>query len=351
MPILHRGIKPTCPYFLRLRPRRRQWGSESRLTPLPTVHSAPSDRTIALSRLAIVATIVFWLTSWIQTVVATLVEERPHRLPREDSFGDHRAADHRPEVERDDCRDRNHRITEGVTHHDGALPKPLRAGGAHVVLVHHIEQAGAGVARVGRQRDDHERNRGKQHVGHRVEHVQPRIIHSPDGGRRSADRGNHTITERDARDVLIPSQEHLIEYERDDGEATNESRRSSNNSSAVATNDEPNSNADPCHQHGDQKYGPARVEVEEQELEGIPESESEGDDDADRDYCTTVLESGRRKDDDCSSREREQGNTDDADGWLHEPPCDVEKEDQSTDADGNTRKRDHAGAQLPANNR
>ncbi|MEL0627426.1 glycosyltransferase family 2 protein [Salinibacterium amurskyense] len=53
--------------------RRRQWGAESRLEPLPTVHPAPSDRTIALARLAIVATVVFWLTYVIYTVLRQFI--------------------------------------------------------------------------------------------------------------------------------------------------------------------------------------------------------------------------------------------------------------------------------------
>lgn len=54
--------------------RRRQWGSETRLKPLPTVHPAPSDRTIALARLAIVATVVFWLTYVIYTIVRQFID-------------------------------------------------------------------------------------------------------------------------------------------------------------------------------------------------------------------------------------------------------------------------------------
>ncbi|MBH0131096.1 glycosyltransferase family 2 protein [Salinibacterium sp. NK8237] len=53
--------------------RRRQWGAESRLEPLPTVHPAPSDRKIALARLAIVATIVFWLTYVIYTIARQFI--------------------------------------------------------------------------------------------------------------------------------------------------------------------------------------------------------------------------------------------------------------------------------------
>lgn len=50
--------------------RRRQWGAEKRLTPLPIVHDRPSDRRIALARLAIVATVTFWVIYVIYTVIA-----------------------------------------------------------------------------------------------------------------------------------------------------------------------------------------------------------------------------------------------------------------------------------------
>ncbi|EPR75290.1 Cellulose synthase (UDP-forming) [Leifsonia rubra CMS 76R] len=53
--------------------RRRQWGAETRLEPLTTVHAAPSDRKIALARLAIVATVVFWLTYVIYTIVRQFI--------------------------------------------------------------------------------------------------------------------------------------------------------------------------------------------------------------------------------------------------------------------------------------
>ncbi|MGZ0211530.1 MAG: glycosyltransferase family 2 protein [Actinomycetales bacterium] len=53
--------------------RRRQWGAETRLEPLPTVHPAPSDRTIALARLSIVATVVFWLVYVIYTILRQFI--------------------------------------------------------------------------------------------------------------------------------------------------------------------------------------------------------------------------------------------------------------------------------------
>ncbi|PJJ71410.1 glycosyl transferase family 2 [Diaminobutyricimonas aerilata] len=51
------------------RTRRRQWGAETRLRPLPSVHPVPSDRKITLGRLAIIATVLFWLAYVIYTIV------------------------------------------------------------------------------------------------------------------------------------------------------------------------------------------------------------------------------------------------------------------------------------------
>jgi len=53
--------------------RRRQWGSERRSEPLSIVHPKPSGRKITLGRLAIVATIGFWLIYVITTVLRELV--------------------------------------------------------------------------------------------------------------------------------------------------------------------------------------------------------------------------------------------------------------------------------------
>ena len=49
--------------------RKRQWGAERRTEPLPTVHPRPSDRKIAWSRVAIVATIVFWAIYVVTTII------------------------------------------------------------------------------------------------------------------------------------------------------------------------------------------------------------------------------------------------------------------------------------------
>ena len=49
--------------------RKRQWGAERRTQPLSIVHEYPSTRKIALSRLAIVLTITFWITYVVSTIV------------------------------------------------------------------------------------------------------------------------------------------------------------------------------------------------------------------------------------------------------------------------------------------
>jgi len=54
--------------------RRRQWGAESSTTPLPTVHVKPSDRQIALSRLAIVVTVLLWMIYVITTIFRQFIE-------------------------------------------------------------------------------------------------------------------------------------------------------------------------------------------------------------------------------------------------------------------------------------
>ncbi|THJ65866.1 glycosyltransferase [Arthrobacter echini] len=50
-------------------PRRRQWGAERRSEPLSIVHPAPSARKIALGRLAIVTTVLAWVTYIVTTIV------------------------------------------------------------------------------------------------------------------------------------------------------------------------------------------------------------------------------------------------------------------------------------------
>lgn len=53
--------------------RRRQRGSETRTDPLPIVHPVPSDQKIAWARLAIVATVIFWLIYVIYTVMRQFI--------------------------------------------------------------------------------------------------------------------------------------------------------------------------------------------------------------------------------------------------------------------------------------
>lgn len=49
--------------------RKRQWGAERRLAPLPTIHSRPSTRTMIFSRLAVVTTICLWTLYVISTII------------------------------------------------------------------------------------------------------------------------------------------------------------------------------------------------------------------------------------------------------------------------------------------
>lgn len=49
--------------------RRRQWGAEKRLHPLPIVHDKPTTRKIATSRLAIVATVLLWAVYVVYTII------------------------------------------------------------------------------------------------------------------------------------------------------------------------------------------------------------------------------------------------------------------------------------------
>jgi cellulose synthase (UDP-forming) len=54
--------------------RPRQWGSERNRTPLPTVHSRPSDAKILWGRIAIVVTISAWLIYLVTTIVRQFLE-------------------------------------------------------------------------------------------------------------------------------------------------------------------------------------------------------------------------------------------------------------------------------------
>jgi len=54
--------------------RKRQWGAERSTEPLPTIHVRPSDRQIATSRLAIVATVVFWAIYVVYTILRQFID-------------------------------------------------------------------------------------------------------------------------------------------------------------------------------------------------------------------------------------------------------------------------------------
>ena len=69
--------------------RKRQWGAERSTEPLPTIHVRPSDRQIALSRIAIVATVVFWALYVVTTVIRQFLDQTTRRLTRK---GAHQAA-------------------------------------------------------------------------------------------------------------------------------------------------------------------------------------------------------------------------------------------------------------------
>lgn len=54
--------------------RRRQWGAERNTQPLPIMHDRPSTRKIAMSRLAIVVTVVLWVAYVIATILRQFFE-------------------------------------------------------------------------------------------------------------------------------------------------------------------------------------------------------------------------------------------------------------------------------------
>ncbi len=63
----HKKIKET---------RKRQWGTERSMTPLPMMHEKPSTLKIALSRVAIVATVIFWAL-YISSIIFKQLLEGP----------------------------------------------------------------------------------------------------------------------------------------------------------------------------------------------------------------------------------------------------------------------------------
>jgi len=54
--------------------RKKQWGSERRILPLPSLHDHPSTQKIVFSRLAIIATIGMWLAYVITTIIRQFFE-------------------------------------------------------------------------------------------------------------------------------------------------------------------------------------------------------------------------------------------------------------------------------------
>ncbi len=54
--------------------RRHQWGAEKRTQPLPSQHAKPSSRKLALSRLAIITTVVLWFIYVISTIIRQFFE-------------------------------------------------------------------------------------------------------------------------------------------------------------------------------------------------------------------------------------------------------------------------------------
>lgn len=54
--------------------RKRQWGTERRLHPLPIVHDKPSTLKIAFSRLAVVITVLMWAAYFISTIIRQFFE-------------------------------------------------------------------------------------------------------------------------------------------------------------------------------------------------------------------------------------------------------------------------------------
>ena len=49
--------------------RKKQWGAERRTEPLPMIHAVPSDRKVTFGRLAIIATVLFWISYVVATII------------------------------------------------------------------------------------------------------------------------------------------------------------------------------------------------------------------------------------------------------------------------------------------
>ena len=60
--------------------RKRQWGAEKRTEPLPSLHPRPSDRKMIAGRLAIIATVIFWLTYVVYTIIRQFINNGPENF-------------------------------------------------------------------------------------------------------------------------------------------------------------------------------------------------------------------------------------------------------------------------------
>lgn len=56
------------------RARKHQFGAEKRLQPLPALHAKPSERKLIAGRLAIIATVVFWMLYVVTTIIRQFIE-------------------------------------------------------------------------------------------------------------------------------------------------------------------------------------------------------------------------------------------------------------------------------------
>jgi cellulose synthase (UDP-forming) len=56
------------------RARKHQFGAERRVQPLPAIHAKPSERKLIAGRLAIIATVVFWMLYVVTTIIRQFIE-------------------------------------------------------------------------------------------------------------------------------------------------------------------------------------------------------------------------------------------------------------------------------------
>ena len=53
---------------------KKQWGAERRTEPLPIIHAVPSDRKVTFGRLAIIATVLFWISYVVATIIRQFID-------------------------------------------------------------------------------------------------------------------------------------------------------------------------------------------------------------------------------------------------------------------------------------